>query len=199
MKWQADLAQKLYGLSGPEMGGIMGQRGLGGMLSSMDASGKMGVDRANYASALSELNTDYSRAGRTTNESINYQALRSGEGRRAPVAVGSALSSAATSLERDLGSAKKNLEFQSARSSMGNFDKVLQLLGQGTQSSLGLAGGFAGATGSAIAGLSNQTQMGGVLGGAASGASMGATVGGGWGALVGGVAGGAAGYLGYQP
>lgn len=197
MQWQADLAQRLYGLSGPEFGRIMGSRGLGGMLASVDSSGMMGIDRANYGAALSELNTDYGRAGRVSNEAISYGALRGGEGRRAPMAMNSAITTAATGLERDQAAAQRNLAFQSAQASMGDFNKVLSLLGQGSQSSLGLAGGFAGATGSAIAGLSRNSQFGSTLGGAAAGASLGTQINPGWGTLIGGVAGGAAGYLGY--
>jgi hypothetical protein len=104
--------------------------------------------------------------------------------------------SAATSLDRDRQSALKNLDFQSASSSRSDFNQVLQLLGQGTKTGLGLAQGFSGASGAAIGGLSNQSQFGGALGGAASGAGLGFTVGNVPGAVIGGVLGGVGGYLG---
>ena len=193
--WQAQLSQMLSGISMPEIQQLTGK--LSGMLGSRNAAGQLAPDVAIKSAAQGQLNTSYDQAIRGSREAIQYGALRSGLSRTSPGAVGSATMSAATSLDRDRMSALRNLEFQSAQSSLNDYNQVLGLLGQGTKQSLGLAGGFGGAAGSAIAGLSNQTQMGGILGGAASGASLGATVGGGWGALAGGVVGGAAGALGY--
>lgn len=169
---------------------------LGGMLSSMDSSGRMAPDAAIRANALSQLNQSYAQAKTGSAEAIGYGALRSGESRLSPGATGSAITSAATSLDRDRQSALRNLEFMSAQSSMQDYNQVLQLLGQGTKSALGLSGGFSGAAGSAIAGLSNQTQFGNTLGGAASGAALGTSIYPGWGTAIGAVAGGVAGYLG---
>jgi hypothetical protein len=162
------------------------------MLDSRDASGKLGMDASVLSSAQNQLNSGYDQALTGSREAINYGALRSGESRRSPGAVGSAIQGAATGLDRDRSSALRNLEFMSAQSSLSDYNQVLSLLGQGANASLGLAQGFSGASGAAIGGLSNQSQMGGILGGAASGASLG-SVAGPWGALIGGVVGGVAG------
>ena len=167
----------------------MGQQGLQGMLGSVNGSGQMAQDAAVKTAAMGQLNQGYDQAQMGTREAIGYGALRSGESRRSPGAVGSALGGAATGLERDRQAALRNLNFASAQSSMSDYNKVLQLLGQGTQTSLGLAQGFSGASGAAIGGLSNQTQAGGILGGAATGASLG-SYGGVYGAAIGAVAGG---------
>jgi len=189
-QWQAGLAASLSNLTMPELQRLMGKTGLAGMLGSVDIEGRLAPDAAIRQSALSQLNESYGQAGMGQREAINYAGLRSGEGRRSPGALSGSLQSAATGLDRDRQSALRNLEFQSAQSSLGDYNRVLQLLGQGSNTALGLAGGFSGAAGSAIGGLSNQTQAGGIIGGAASGAGLGATVGGPWGALIGGVAGG---------
>ena len=194
--WQAGLSQMLSGVALPELQQLMGSQGLGGMLAGRDASGRLPQDAANLAGATSQLNQGYARAQAGSREAIAYGGLRSGEGRMSPGAMGSATMSAATSLDRDRQSALKNLDFQSASSSRSDFNQVLQLLGQGTKTGLGLAQGFSGASGAAIGGLSNQSQFGGALGGAASGAGLGFTVGNVPGAVIGGVLGGVGGYLG---
>lgn len=186
-EWQASLAKMLSGYTMPEIQKLTGQ--LQGMLGSADASGRLAPDAAIRTSAMNQLNQAYGQAQMGSREAIQYGALRSSEGRLSPGATGSAITSAATSLDRDRASAMRNLEFMSAQSSMADYNKVLGLLGQGTQQALGLAGGFSGAAGSAIGGMSNQSQFGSILGGAATGASLG-SYGGPWGALIGGVAGG---------
>lgn len=190
--WQAMLASQLSGLTAPELKGLTDR--LGGMLNSTDANGRMGVDREILDSAKSGLNRGYDQAITGSREAINYGALRSGESRLSPGAVGGAIQSAATSLDRDRSSALRNLEFMSAQSSLSDYNQVLSLLGQGSNAALGLSQGFSGASGAAIGGLSNQTQAGSIIGGAASGASVG-SVAGPWGALIGGVVGGVAGGL----
>jgi hypothetical protein len=194
--WQAQLSQMLSGVALPELTQLMGQNGLGGMLSGRDASGRLPQDAANLAGATSQLNQSYGQAKMGSREAIAYGGLRSGEGRMSPGATGSATMSAATSLDRDRQSALRNLEFQSASSSMSDYNQVLQLLGQGTKSGLGLAQGFSGAAGSAIGGMSGQSQFGSALGGAASGAALGSSISPGWGTVIGGVVGGVAGGLG---
>jgi hypothetical protein len=191
--WQSSLSSQLSGIALPELQKLTGN--LTGMLSSRDASGMMAQDRTVRDQAAQQLNQSYGQARMGTQEQIGYNALRSGEGRSSPGAVQSALGSSATMLAQDQSAALRNLQFQSAQSSMADYNQVLSLLGQGSQSALGLAGGFSGAAGQAIGGLSNQSQTGSALGGAASGAALGATLGP-WGALVGGVVGGAAGYFG---
>jgi hypothetical protein len=190
--WQAQLAQQLSGVAAPELKNLTGQ--LSGMLGGMDATGKMQADVGIQNAAAGQLNRSYAQAKRGSAEAISYGGLRSGMGD--PTGAGnSSMMSAATSLDRDRTSALNNLNFMSAQSSMQDYNQVLQLLGQGTKTSLGLAQGFSGAAGSAIGGLSTGTQMGGILGGAGAGAGLGMTVGGPWGAAIGGVVGGVAGGL----
>jgi hypothetical protein len=194
-QWQAQLAQMLAGVSQPELAKVMGPGGLQGLLSGTDASGKMAPDAANMEAATTQLNEGYDQAKTGSREAISYNALRSGESRRSPGAESSGIASAATSLDRDRSSAMRNLEFQSAQSSMSDYNKVLSMMGQGVNTSLGLAGGFSGASGAAIGGLSNTSQFGSVLGGASAGAGLGMSVGGGYGAAIGAVAGGVYGGL----
>lgn len=190
---QTGLANQLSAMTLPQLQQLMGSNGLSGMLNSRDSTGMMGIDRENLATSLAQLRQGYGQARNVGRESLAYQGLRSGVGRTNPGAVSSAITSAATGLARDQAAAERNLQFMSAQSSMGDFNKVLSLLGQGSQTALGLAGGFGGAATSAIGGMSNQSQLGGVIGGAASGASLGSAAGP-WGALAGGVIGGAIGY-----
>jgi hypothetical protein len=191
-QWQASLSKRLSGIAQPELASITDQ--LSGMLS-LDATGRMAGDAGVLSSATNQLNASYDQAQNTNREQIGYGALRAGESRLSPMGLSSAIGSSGTALERDRQSAMRNLQFMSAQSSLSDYNQVLQLLGQGTQASLGLAQGFGGAAGSAIQGLSGQTQMGGILGGAASGAALGSTVYPGWGTLIGGVVGGVAGGL----
>ena len=205
-EWQANLAQQLSGLTVPELSQILGgytygsygaaiEGTLPGMLKSRDASGKMAVDRENYQKSLDQLRTGYGQAKTANREAITYGALRSGEGRRSPGAVSSAITSSALGLDRDMAQAKRNLEFQSAMASQADYNKVLQLMGQGSNTALGLASGFAGTSAAALQGMSQQSQAGSALGGAAAGASIGGSVGGGYGALAGAVVGGIGGYM----
>jgi len=195
-QWQSALAKQLYEIAGPEYRSLLGQGGtISTMLGSMNANGQLPQDAANLKSATDQLNTGYSQAGFGNKEFVNYAGLRSGEGRLSPGATSSWQQGAATSLERDRQAALANLNFMSANASMTDYNKLLGLMGQGVQSSLGLAQGYSGASNAAIGGLSNQSQMGGALGGAASGAATGAVFGP-WGAVAGGVIGGVAGALG---
>lgn len=188
--WQAQLSQMLSGITMPELQKLMESGGLSGMLGSVGANGQMGADAAIKSSATSQLNQGYDQAKTGSREAISYGALRSGEGRSSPGAVSSAITSAATSLDRDRTSALRNLDFQSASSSMTDYNKVLQMLGQGTNTALGLAQGFSGASGAAIGGLSGMSQAGGIIGGAATGAGIGTAINPGWGTAIGAVAGG---------
>jgi hypothetical protein len=193
-EWQATLAKQLSGVTLPELQQLMGPQGLHGMLSGADRSGRMAQDAQVRTQALGQLNQGYDQAKMGTREAVSYGGLRSGEARRSPGAMNAALGGAATSLERDRQAALRNLEFASAQSSMSDYNKVLQLLGQGSSTSLGLAQGFSGAQNAAIGGLSSGTQMGGIIGGASTGASLGA-YGGVYGAAAGAVIGGVAGGL----
>jgi hypothetical protein len=192
-QWQAALSRQLAGIAKPELQTLV--TSLGESLGNRTASGQLGLDASVLSSAKQELNLGYDQAKFGNTELIRYNTLRSGEDRRSPGAAGSAIQGAATGLDRDRASALRNLQFMSAQSSLSDYNQVLSLLGQGSNAALGLAQGFSGASGAAIGGLSNQTQMGGILGGAASGASLGTTISPGWGTLIGGVVGGVAGGL----
>lgn len=191
---QAALSQQLSGIALPELRSITGQ--LTGALDTRDPSGKLAMDAQNYNAARGVLGQSYGQAKNTSRESIAYNALRSGEATRSPNAVSSAITSSAAGLDRDMASALRRLEFQSAQTGMKDYNQILQLLGQDVSTGLNLGGGFSGAANSAIGMMSNQSPFGSTLGGASAGAGLGASVGGPWGALIGGVAGGAAGYFG---
>ncbi len=177
-----------------------------GSLSSLLASTQGGsvpsmLDQTAYQSALGQLNRGYAQQGRGITEYGGYQGLRTGEGRRSPGAMTSAIGQAATALERDRQQALANLQFTSAQTSMADYNKLLQLMGQGTQTALGLAGGFSATSSAALGGLSQvspgQTAMGGFGAGAALGAGIGSVVPGVGtvlGGAIGGVLGGVAGY-----
>lgn len=164
-EWQSALQKQLWDVAGPQLQGIMGPGGtLNQMLSGMDVSGRLPQDTAALKSATDQLNRGYGQAAFGNQEYMNYAGLRSGEGRVSPGAMTGALGGMATSLERDRTQALANLNFMSAQSSMGDYNKLLGLMGQGVQSSLGLGGGFAGASNAAIGGLSNQSPFGTALG-----------------------------------
>lgn len=175
-----------------------------GTLSSLLASTQGGtqkstLDQAAYQSALGTLNRAYGQQGRTSAEALGYQGLRTGEARRSPGAMTSAIGQAATALDRDRMSALRNLEFTSAQSSMADYNKLLQLMGQGTQTALGLAGGFGATSTSALSGLSQTSPGAGALGGALSGAAAGSAINFPYGTIAGAVIGGVGGYLGSNP
>lgn len=156
-KWQSELAGQLSEIAIPELQAMMGP---GGQISSLLASTQGGkvkstLDEQAYQAALGTLNQAYGQQGRISSEAIGYQGLRTGEGRRSPGAMTSAIGQAATALDKDRMAALRNLEFASAASSMTDYNKLLQLMGQGTQTGLQLAQGFAGIGTQGIGGLSN--------------------------------------------
>jgi hypothetical protein len=166
-------------------------------------SQKSALDQAAYQSALGQLNQGYDQQGRIANEALSYQGLRSGESRRSPTAMSSSIGQAATALDKDRMSALRNLEFTSAQTSMADYNKLLQLMGQGTQTALGLAGGFSSTSNAALSGLSNVSPGASALGGASAGGALGGAIAGaGWGtaagpygALIGAAIGGVGGYV----
>lgn len=188
----------------PEKGHWVTTEGkIGSLLSgTQGGSQKSALDQQAFQSALTQLNAAYGQQQGVSREALSYQGLRTGESRRSPSAMGSAIGQAATSLDRDRTMALRNLEFTSAQTSMADYNKLLQLMGQGTQTALGLAGGFGATSSAALGGLSNvapgQTAMAGAASGASIGAAIGAPVfgvGAGVGALVGGAIGGVGGYF----
>ncbi len=102
---------------------------------------------------------------------------------------------AAQNLDLERKRSLQNLDFQEASAGMGQFNALLNLLGQGSGTALQLGGGFGAAQAGAIAGLPGTSQGQGALSGALAGAGTGATFGP-WGAVAGGVLGGLGGYYG---
>ena len=220
--WQSQLASQLSGVTIPELQKMLGTPGVAGhyqttgkegeqtwvpatdatpgslsalLDSTQGGSAPSTLDQSVLAGATTQLNQGYDQAQNASKESIGYQSLRGGVNRTNAPAESGAIGRAASSLERDRQTALNNLNFQSSVSSMADYNQLLQLMGQGAQTSLGLASGFGSATGSAIGGLSKNSEFGSTLGGAASGAALGA-VAGVPGAVIGGVAGGMLGYFG---
>lgn len=173
---QSALSNQLYKTAGPELQGLVGANGsiTNQLASTQGGQTKSSMDQAAYNSSLGQLNQSYDQAGFGNKEAVNYGALRAGE--RSGNVVGSALGSAATSLERDRQSALSNLQFQSSSASLTDYNQLLGLMGQGAKTSLGLAGGNWGLAAGGIGGLnpnSNLSQtmgvvsaVGSVLGGA---------------------------------
>ena len=170
--FEAELQQQLAGIALPQLNAITGQNGLATNLLNSTQGGtvKSSADKANYASALGQLNQGYGQAAFGNREAINYGALRSGE--RSGNVMGSALGSAATSLERDRQAALNNLQFQSASSSLTDYNQLLSLMGQGSQTALGLGGQAGQIANGAIGGLNNQSVLSQVLGGVSAGAGI---------------------------
>ncbi len=194
---QSQWASQLAGLAMPEYQMLLGQNGMSpSMLAGKDATGRLGIDAAALKSSTDQLNAGYGQAGFGNNEYINYMANRMGESRRGFGPTNAMMQGAATSLERDRQAALANLNFMSAQSSMADYNKLLGLMGQGTQGALGLAQGYMGLSNQAIGGMNPNSEMSGILGGASSGAGLGFSVGGPWGAAAGGILGGIGGYLG---
>lgn len=191
---QASLQSRLAGVAIPGLESMIGGGGtLTGLLNSTNGGQTLSsLDEAAYRSALGTLSSGYGQAKNTTGEAINYGALRGGESRLSGTGgpVSSALSGAATMLDRDRFVAEQNLSFASKSAGMSNYNKILNLFGQGTQTALGLGAGNANAAMNAMGGMSTQSQAGSVLGGAATGAALGSAVMPGWGTAIGAVGGG---------
>lgn len=194
---QSTLSAKLAGIAIPGLESMIGKNGaLTGLLDSTN-NGRVlsSLDKEKLDTVLGQVKTSYDQAGRNTGEAINYGALRGGESRLSPGATGSALSSAATMLDRDRFMAENNIKYASNAAGMTNYNKILNLFGQGSNTALGLGAGAGNIATSAIGGMSNTTPGGSILGGAASGAALGTAVMPGWGTVIGAVGGGIVGGL----
>jgi hypothetical protein len=196
---QAQLQSNLSAIALP---GLKSMIGPGGTLSNLLASTNNGqnlssLDQKAMDTVLGQVKTGYGQAGFGTKEAISYGGLRSGEGRLSGTGgpQSSALSSAAMMLDRDRFMAEQNIKYASDAAGMTNFNKILNLFGQGTQTALGLGAGNANAATSAIAGMSTNTQTGSILGGASAGAAAGSAILPGWGTVIGAVGGGLVGGL----
>jgi len=169
--WQNSIANRGWNMAQPQLqsllgGGAFGQPGMiQSMLGSQNAMGMMAPDSANLAAATNQLNQGYQQAGFGQQQTIGYGGLRSGEGRMSPGAMNASLGSAASTLERQRQGALANLNFMSAQASMSDYNKLLGLMGQGTQTAMGFGGGFSGLSNQAIAGLDPTSTMDKVLSG----------------------------------
>jgi len=163
--WQSNIARQASSIALPELqkffgNPIMGQTGMfDQMFAGSGPNGMLSMDRANLAGATNQLNQGYQQAGYGLGQTIGYGGLRSGEGRQSPGAMNAALGSAMTTLERQRQGALANLNFMSAQASMSDYNKLLGLMGQGTQTAMNLGGGFSGLTNQAIGGLSPSSDM----------------------------------------
>lgn len=160
--FSANLASQLSMIALPELTRLMGGPNslIGGQLGSTGGGNvKSSMDQANYNTSLSQLNQGYGQAQMGSREAIQYGALRSGLGRTQPGATSGAITSAATSLERDRQTALNNLNFQSSQASMQDYNQLLGLMGMGSKSALGLSGQAGGLANQAISGISNQSDM----------------------------------------
>jgi len=163
----ANLASQLSMIALPELTRMIGgpQSMIGSQLASTAGGNvKSSMDQANYNTSLSQLNQGYGQAAFGDKEAINYNALRSGEGRLSSAVPESSIASSATRLEDQRQQALSNLNFQSASSSLTDYNQLLGLMGMGAKSALGLSGQAGGLANQAISGLSNQTDMSTMLG-----------------------------------
>lgn len=196
--YAAQLSQNLSALTTPQIQKLIGEGG--DITKLLDSTGngqlKSSADEKAYNDSAVMLDTAYGQARHSTNEAISYNALRSGEGRRSSGLTDSAMGRAAITLDRDRNAALEKLKFNSASSSMANYNNLLQIFGQGTNTALGIGSGAMGNANAAIGGLSNTSQASGIWGGAASGAALGTAISPGWGTAIGAVGGGIIGALG---
>jgi hypothetical protein len=150
-----------------------------------------------FNTARTGVNADYATAGRGQTAYINQSAAQSG-GIWSTNQIQDQQVLAAQNLDQQRQGALQNLDFQESAAGMQQFNSLLQLLGQGSGTALGLGGGFGSAQAGAIGGMSNQSPGQGALSGGLAGAGTGAAFGP-YGALIGGVLGAGAGYFGSNP
>lgn len=187
---QSQLSRELANQSYPAL-----QRALQEIFSDIgnQRAGTDGVSQA-YKKALEEMGANYDQTGRSNAELIRQQARQSGMS-FSQDQISSTIGQQQLNLDRDRFVATKGLEFQQGGANLQNFNNLLNMLGQGTNASIGISQGFLQNQMGAASMMSGTSPGEGAIGGAASGAGMGATFGP-WGALIGGVLGAGAGYLG---
>ena len=98
--------------------------------------------------------------------------------------------SAISGLEQNRAQGNRNLKFEEASAGLTQYNSLIQALGGGARTALGLGSGGLGLELGAEGGMSNTSQFGSTLGGAAEGASLGSSVYPGWGTVIGGALGG---------
>jgi hypothetical protein len=187
---QSDLTAQYANLAYPQLQSILGaitsQLGNGGM-----PTGIADV----FSKARNEANQGFDTSIKSNEGLIRQQALQSG-GVYSTGQINDTMGKMALQLNDARGTAMQNLRFQEAQAGMQQYNSLMNMLGQGSNTAMGLGNQFTGLQMGAIGGMNNQSQFGSALGGAATGAALGSQVSPGWGTLIGGVGGGIAGYLG---
>jgi hypothetical protein len=147
-----------------------------------------------FDAARTDMNKQYDQALTTSSGLIKQRATQSG-GLFSTEQLGDATRTAAIGLEQDRAQAERQLSMQEASAGLGQFNQLMNLLGQGGRTALGMGQGGLGLQLGSIQGLSNTSQMGGAIAGASTGASLGSMGGLGWGTAIGGALGGLYGYF----
>ena len=187
---QVELQRRLSDVALPQLSEI-----IAALSKQLDTNGGENRDVARvFGEARKQLGESYGEQVSSNQNLVRQQALQSGNVFSSGQ-VDSAINQNAVLLDRQRAQGERNLQFQEAQASLGQYNTLMNMLGQSSGTALNIGRGFAGNQIGAIGGLSNSSPFGSALGGAASGASIGSSFGG-WGALIGGVAGGAAGYFG---
>lgn len=186
---QAQLSSQLGLQSLPELRSILG------MVKQELGSGGMPQQASDvFDRARGDVNRGYAQAGTNMQGLLQQQAQQSGQ-RFLGGQVQAASQGYGIGLEQDHAQALRSLQMQQSQAGLGQYNQLLNLLGQGSGAALNLGRGFSGNQIGAIGGMSQGSQAGGALSGAAGGASIGTSIYPGWGTAVGAVVGGAAGYL----
>jgi hypothetical protein len=188
----AGYQQQLTNIAFPELQSILSQV-------NSTLSGGFGQEPANVKAAFApiwgQMEGDYDQAKAGTSATISQRAKQSGN-MFTTNQITDATTLAGIGLERDRAKSERLLQFQEASAGLDQYNNLLNILGAGSRSALGMGGAGLGLQVGAASGLSGTSQGAGAMGGAASGASMGTMIAPGWGTLIGGVLGGAAGYFG---
>lgn len=150
-----------------------------------------------FDKARAETDVGYDSAIKAQRELAGARARTSGQ----PYSTGeldAAISQGTWALNQSRDSAMRNLKFQEAQAGMGQYNQMLNLLGMGSNTAIGMGQGMSQAQLGAIGQMGGGGGWGGALQGAAGGAATGATIGAGnpYGIAIGAVLGGVGGYFG---
>lgn len=148
-----------------------------------------------FDKARQESDLGYDSAIKANRELVGARARTSGQ----PYSTGeldSAISQGTWALNQSREAATRNLKFQEAQAGMQQYNQFLNLLGQGSNTAIGMGQGMSQAQLGAIGQMQGSGGWGGALSGAAGGAAAGTSIAPGWGTVIGGVLGGVGGYFG---
>lgn len=148
-----------------------------------------------FESARGELQRGYETSLGANENLIRQQAMQSGEVYQ-PSQVSDTISTQARMMDQQRIAGLRNLQFQEAQAGLGQYNQLMNMLGQGSGAAFNIGKGFSSVQGGAIGGMSNSNPWGSAIGGAAAGAAAGSQIYPGWGTAIGAVAGGALGYFG---